>query len=246
MDVDTYGSAGEEASHMGAGPQLLVVDDDPQLREALTRALELDDYRVTTASNGAKALEAVAQRRPDVMVLDVMMPYVGGLDVCRTLRDRNDRLPILVLTARDEIGDRVAGLDAGADDYLTKPFALEELRARLRALIRRTRPAEGDAAAILEYDDLVLDPVAHTVQRGTRPIDLTRTEFALMELLLRNAGRPLPRDTIMDRVWGWESEPTSNSLEVFVGYLRRKTEAGGEPRLIHTVRGVGYVLRSEA
>jgi two-component system response regulator MprA len=230
---------------MDLGPQILVVDDDPQLREALTRALELDDYRVTTASNGVKALESVTQHRPDVMVLDVMMPYVGGLDVCRTLRSRKDRLPILVLTARVEVGDRVAGLDAGADDYLTKPFALEELRARLRALLRRTAPEEGDEAAILEYDDIVLDPGAHTARRGDRPIDLTRTEFALLELLLRNAGRPLPRETIMDRVWGWESEPTSNSLEVFVGYLRRKTEAVGEPRLIHTVRGVGYVLRSE-
>jgi two-component system, OmpR family, response regulator MprA len=227
------------------GPQVLVVDDDPQLREALTRALELDGYRVSTASNGVKALEAVTSQRPDVMVLDVMMPYVGGLDVCRTLRSRKDKLPILVLTARDEVGDRVAGLDAGADDYLTKPFALEELRARLRALLRRTTPEEGDEAAILEYADIVLDPAAHTARRGNRPIDLTRTEFSLLELLLRNAGRPLPRETIMDRVWGWESEPTSNSLEVFVGYLRRKTEAGGESRLIHTVRGVGYVLRSE-
>jgi two-component system response regulator MprA len=215
------------------------------LREALTRALELDDYRVTTASNGVKALEAVGQSRPDVMVLDVMMPYVGGLDVCRTLRSKNDQLPILVLTARDEVGDRVAGLDAGADDYLTKPFALEELRARLRALLRRTSVGEGDEAAVLIYEDLELDPAAHTARRGERPIDLTRTEFALLELLLRNAGRPLPRETIMDRVWGWESEPTSNSLEVFVGYLRRKTEAADEPRLIHTVRGVGYVLRGD-
>jgi two-component system, OmpR family, response regulator MprA len=227
------------------GPKVLVVDDDPQLREALTRALELDGYRITTASNGVKALESVTDHRPDVMVLDVMMPYVGGLDVCRTLRSRKDRLPILVLTARDEVGDRVAGLDAGADDYLTKPFALEELRARLRALLRRTTPEEGDETAALEYQDIVLDPAAHTVRRGSRPVDLTRTEFALLELLLRNAGRPLPRETIMDRVWGWESEPTSNSLEVFVGYLRRKTEAAGEARLIHTVRGVGYVLRSE-
>jgi two-component system response regulator MprA len=231
---------------MESGPQVLVVDDDPQLREALTRALELDGYRVRTASNGMKALESVAQQRPDVMVLDVMMPYVGGLDVCRTLRSKKDRLPILVLTARDEVGDRVAGLDAGADDYLTKPFALEELRARLRALLRRTAPEEGDETAVLEYADMALDPGAHTARRGSRPIDLTRTEFALLELLLRNAGRPLPRETIMDRVWGWESEPTSNSLEVFVGYLRRKTEADGEPRLIHTVRGVGYVLRADS
>jgi two-component system response regulator MprA len=230
---------------MELGPQVLVVDDDPQLREALTRALELDDYRVSTASNGMKALESVSEQRPDVMVLDVMMPYVGGLDVCRTLRSKKDNLPILVLTARDEVGDRVAGLDAGADDYLTKPFALEELRARLRALLRRAAPEEGDEAAVLEYADIVLDPAAHTARRGDRAIELTRTEFALLELLLRNAGRPLPRETIMDRVWGWESEPTSNSLEVFVGYLRRKTEAAGEPRLIHTVRGVGYVLRAE-
>jgi len=228
------------------GARVLVVDDDPQLREALTRALDLDGYVVDTASNGVKALEAIGAQRPDVMVLDVMMPYVGGLDVCRTLRDRKDRLPILVLTARDEVGDRVAGLDAGADDYLTKPFALEELRARLRALLRRTAAEQDGEDAVLTYADLVLDPAARTVHRGERPVDLTRTEYALLELLLRNAGRPLPRDVIMDRVWGWESEPTSNSLEVFVGYLRRKTEAGGEPRLIHTVRGVGYVLRSES
>src|SRR4051812_43296118 len=228
-----------------SGAHVLVVDDDPQLREALTRALELDGYVVDTASNGVKALEAVGAQRPDVMVLDVMMPYVGGLDVCRTLRDRKDRLPILVLTARDEVGDRVAGLDAGADDYLTKPFALEELRARLRALLRRTAVEQDGEDAVLSYADLVLDPAARTVHHGERPVDLTRTEYALLELLLRNAGRPLPRDVIMDRVWGWESEPTSNSLEVFVGYLRRKTEAGGEPRLIHTVRGIGYVLRSD-
>ena len=230
---------------MSQGARVLVVDDDPQLREALTRALELDDYQVATASNGAQALEAISARRPDVVVLDVMMPYVGGLDVCRTLRERKDRLPILVLTARDEVGDRVAGLDAGADDYLTKPFALDELRARLRALLRRTA-SEDDAGATLRYEDLSLDPGARTVFRGERPIDLTRTEYALLELLMRNAGRPLTRDVIMERVWGWESEPTSNSLEVFVGYLRRKTESDGEPRLIHTVRGVGYVLRGEA
>jgi two-component system response regulator MprA len=227
------------------GASVLVVDDDPQLREALARALEVDGYRVATATNGAQALDTIGHERPDVMVLDVMMPYVGGLDVCRTLRDRRDRLPILVLTARDEVGDRVAGLDAGADDYLTKPFALDELRARLRALLRRTGPENDDEAASLRLDDLVLDPLARTVHRGSRLVELTRTEFALLELLLRNAGRPLPRDVIMDRVWGWESEPTSNSLEVFIGYLRRKTESNGERRLIHTVRGVGYVLRSD-
>ena len=229
---------------MHEGARVLVVDDDPQLREALTRALELDGYEVATASNGAQALEAIGRRRPDVAVLDVMMPYVGGLDVCRTLRERRDRLPILVLTARDEVGDRVVGLDAGADDYLTKPFALEELRARLRALLRRTA-SEDEDGTVLRFEDLVLDPSARTVHRGDRPIDLTRTEYSLLELLMRNAGRPLTRDVIMERVWGWESEPTSNSLEVFIGYLRRKTESEGEPRLIHTVRGVGYVLRSD-
>jgi two-component system, OmpR family, response regulator MprA len=230
---------------MHEGARVLVVDDDPQLREALTRALELDGYDVATASNGAQALEAIGRSRPDVAVLDVMMPYVGGLDVCRALRERRDRLPILVLTARDEVGDRVAGLDAGADDYLTKPFALDELRARLRALLRRTATEDEDAV-VLRYGDLVLDPAARTVHRGARPIDLTRTEYSLLELLMRNAGRPLTRDVIMERVWGWESEPTSNSLEVFIGYLRRKTESEGEARLIHTVRGVGYVLRSDA
>ena len=230
---------------MSEPARVLVVDDDPQLREALTRALELDGYAVSTAGNGVKALEAVSSARPDVMVLDVMMPYVGGLDVCRTLRERKDRLPILVLTARDEVGDRVAGLDAGADDYLTKPFALEELRARLRALLRRAAAEDSEEGDRLVYEDLALDPLARTVQRSGRPIELTRTEFALLELLMRNAGRALQRDVIMDRVWGWESEPTSNSLEVFIGYLRRKTEALGEPRLIHTVRGVGYVLRGE-
>ena len=230
---------------MSDGPRVLVVDDDPQLREALSRALELDGYDVSTASNGVKALDAISASRPDVMVLDVMMPYVGGLDVCRTLRERKDRLPILVLTARDEVGDRVAGLDAGADDYLTKPFALEELRARLRALLRRAAAEETDETDRLVHEDLVLDPLARTVHRGDRPIDLTRTEYSLLELLMRNAGRPLTRDVIMERVWGWESEPTSNSLEVFIGYLRRKTESEGESRLIHTVRGVGYVLRSD-
>jgi two-component system, OmpR family, response regulator MprA len=171
---------------MTSGAEVLVVDDDPQLREALTRALQLEGYQVTTASNGAQALDAVSKHRPDLMVLDVMMPYVGGLDVCRTLRQRRDRLPILVLTARDEVGDRVTGLDAGADDYLTKPFALEELRARIRALLRRSTPEEDDASAPLHYGDLVLDPGGRIVRRGDRSIDLTRTEFALLELFLRN------------------------------------------------------------
>ena len=220
----------------------LVVDDDPELRAALTRALRLDGYDVTAVSHGLKALEAMPEAQPDVVVLDLMMPYVGGLEVCRRLRAKGDRTPILVLTARDEVGDRVAGLDAGADDYLVKPFALEELRARLRALIRRTKPPH-DEEAVLTLSDLSLDPVSRDVRRGERAIELTRMEFALLELLLRNAGRVLTRDVIMDRVWGYELEPASNSLEVFIGYLRRKTEAGGEPRLIHTVRGVGYTAR---
>ncbi|HEU0131155.1 MAG TPA: response regulator transcription factor [Mycobacteriales bacterium] len=223
--------------------RVLVVDDDPALREALTRALRLDGYDVTAVSNGLKALEAVATSAPDVLVLDLMMPVVGGLEVCRRLRAKGDRTPILVLTARDEVGDRVAGLDAGADDYLVKPFALDELRARLRALLRRSRPPEEEGGGVVALADLTLDPDTREVRRGDRWIELTRTEFALLELLVRNAGRVLPRDVIIDRVWGYELEPASNSLEVFVGYLRRKTEAAGEPRLIHTVRGVGYTAR---
>ena len=226
------------------GATALVVDDDPELRAALTRALRLDGYDVTAVSNGLKALETIPELRPDVIVLDLMMPYVGGLEVCRRLRAKGDRTPILVLTARDEVGDRVEGLDAGADDYLVKPFALDELRARLRALLRRARlPAEG--SPVVSLADLTLDTDSHVVRRGDRVIELTRTEFALLELLLRNAGRVLTRDVIVDRVWGYELEPASNSLEVFIGYLRRKTEAGGEPRLIHTVRGVGYTAREE-
>ena len=225
------------------GATALVVDDDPELRAALTRVLRLDGYDVTAVSNGLKALETIPDLKPDVVVLDLMMPYVGGLEVCRRLRAKGDRTPILVLTARDEVGDRVEGLDAGADDYLVKPFALDELRARLRALLRRTRPPEE--SSVVSLGDLTLDADSHVARRGDRPIDLTRTEFALLELLLRNAGRVLTRDVIMDRVWGYELEPASNSLEVFIGYLRRKTEAGGEPRLIHTVRGVGYTAREE-
>jgi two-component system response regulator MprA len=222
---------------------VLVVDDDPQLREALTRALELDDYRVTTASNGAKALEAVSQRRPDVMVLDVMMPYVGGLDVCRTLRSKKDNLPILVLTARDEVGDRVAGLDAGADDYLPKPFDLDELFARVRALLRRTQPETPDDRDVLQVRDLRVDPAARRAWRGSRELDLSKTEFDLLELLARNAGVVLDHTTIYERIWNYDFGPDSKNLAVYIGYLRRKTEAEGEDRLIQTVRGVGYSLR---
>jgi two-component system response regulator MprA len=234
----------ESERDVNAGTRVLVVDDDPELRAALTRALTIDGYEVSAVSNGAKALEAVPDLEPDVLVLDVMMPVLGGLEVCRRLRARGDRTPILVLTARDQVGDRVAGLDAGADDYLAKPFALEELRARLRALLRRAAPVEKDATR-LTYEDLTLDLESRQAFRGSRAIELTRTEFALLELFLLNAGKVLPRETIMDRVWGYELEPASNSLEVFIGYLRRKTEAEGEPRLIHTARGVGYQLRAE-
>jgi two-component system response regulator MprA len=189
--------------------------------------------------------DIAAGAAPDVIVLDLMMPVVGGLEVCRRLRAGGDQTPIIVLTARDEIGDRVAGLDAGADDYLAKPFALEELRARVRALLRRSQLVDDDTAA-LDFAGLRLDPESYEVTRDGRRLDLTRTEFALLELFLRNAGRVLTRDVITDRIWGYPFEPASNSLEVFVGYLRRKTEAAGEPRLIHTVRGVGYRLGESA
>ena len=221
---------------------VLVVDDDPALREALTRALRLEGFAVHAVGNGAKALEVVSTEPPDVVVLDLMMPIVGGLEVCRRLRASGNRTPILVLTARDQVGDRVEGLDAGADDYLVKPFALEELQARLRALLRRTQMEDGSEEP-LQCADLSLDPVSREVRRGDRLLELTRTEYTLLELLLRNAPRVMTREVIMDRVWGYELEPASNSLEVFIGYLRRKTEADGEPRLIHTVRGVGYQLR---
>ena len=224
---------------------MLVVDDDPELRAALIRALRLDGYRVESVPDGARALEVLPALRPDLMVLDVMMPYVGGVEVCRRMRAAGDRTPVLVLTARDEVDDRVAGLDAGADDYLAKPFALAELRARLRALVRRGHePAPPDT--LLTCGDLELDPDTRQASRRGRLVELTRTEYALLELLLRNTGRVLTREVIADRVWGYAMEPASNSLEVFVGYLRRKTEAAGEPRLIHTVRGVGYQLRPPA
>jgi two-component system, OmpR family, response regulator MprA len=222
---------------------VLVVDDDPQLRAALSLALQLDGYRVHTAPDGVRALAELPQIRPDLVVLDVMMPWLGGVEVCRRMRAAGDRTPVLVLTARDQVDDRVLGLDAGADDYLVKPFALAELRARLRALARRAADPVPDHPR-LHCGDLVLDPATRLARRAGRDVELTRTEYALLELLLRNAGRVLTRELIVDRVWGYELEPASNSLEVFISYLRRKTEAGGEPRLIHTVRGVGYQLRA--
>jgi two-component system response regulator MprA len=227
--------------------RILVVDDDRSVRESLRRSLAFNGYQVELASDGQAALDAVMAQRPDAMVLDVMMPRLDGLEVCRRMRAAGDELPILVLTARDAVSDRVAGLDAGADDYLPKPFALEELLARLRALLRRRSPEDIAASAgqskPLEFADLSLDPETREVRRGDRPISLTRTEFSLLELLLTNPRRVLTRSQILEQVWGYDFPTTGNALEVYIGYLRRKTEAGGEPRLIHTVRGVGYVLR---
>ena len=218
--------------------RILVVDDDAGVRQAVGRALAFEGYDVTQAGDGSEALRLVAVERPDAMVLDVVMAEVGGLEVCRELRAGGDDLPILVLTARHTVADRVAGLDAGADDYLVKPFALEELLARLRALLRRS---EASADEVLTLGDLTLAPGSRLVDRAGARVELTRTEFNLLELLLRNAGQVLTRELILDRVWGYDFQTTSNSLEVYVGYLRRKTEVAGGERLIHTVRGVGYV-----
>jgi two-component system response regulator MprA len=221
--------------------RLLVVDDDPSLREALALVLDLGGFDVTTAQDGREAIRTLADAAPDAVVLDVLMPGLDGLEVCRRMRAAGDRTPVLMLTARAEVGERVAGLEAGADDYLAKPFAREELIARLRALLRRTG-WEGDDTT-LRFEDLQLDPVTHEAQRGGRQLALTRTEFLLLELLMRHPRQVLTRTTIFERVWGYDFGPNSNSLEVYIGYLRRKTEQAGEPRLIHTVRGFGYVLR---
>jgi len=221
-----------------------VVDDDRAVRDSLRRSLAFNGYQVELANDGVTALEAVAAQRPDAMVLDLMMPRIDGLEVCRRLRGIGDDLPILVLTARDAVSHRVAGLDAGADDYLPKPFALEELLARLRALLRRaSTPDEYAAGPALVFADLSLHPATREVHRGQRPISLTRTEFTLLELLISHPRRVLTRGRILEDVWGYDFPTSGNALEVYIGYLRRKTEAGGEPRLIHTVRGVGYVLR---
>jgi two-component system response regulator MprA len=221
--------------------RVLVVEDDAAVRRSVERALSFEGYEVVTADNGVDALLAIADKVPDAVVLDVMMPGLDGLAVCRRVRSAGDRTPILMLTARHELDDRVAGLDAGADDYLVKPFALAELLARVRALLRRSAaPEEGH---VLRVGDLVLDPAARAVRRGSRLIDLTKTEFDLLELLMLNARIVLTRDTIYERIWGIDFETSSNSLDVYVGYIRRKTEAAGEDRLLHTVRGVGYVVR---
>ncbi len=226
--------------------KILVVDDDQAVRDSLRRSFIFNGYNVALAVDGQDALEKIASDRPDVAILDVMMPKLDGLEVCRELRSHGDDLPILLLTARDTVSERVAGLDAGADDYLPKPFALEELLARTRSLFRRsTRPsvAGEDKAEQLEFEDLRLNPETREVTRGDRSISLTRTEFALLELLMSNPRKVLPRDTILEEVWGYDFPTSGNALEVYIGYLRRKTEAEGEERLIHTVRGVGYVLR---
>ena len=223
--------------------RILVVDDDRAVRESLRRSLAFNGYTVDLAEDGVEALEAIANERPDALVLDVMMPRLDGLEVCRQLRSSGDDLPILVLTARDTVSERVSGLDAGADDYLPKPFALEELLARLRALLRRTGPEGGGDGAVMTFADLTLDPSTRDVQRGNRLISLTRTEFSLLEMLIANPRRVLTRSRILEEVWGFDFPTSGNALEVYVGYLRRKTEAEGESRLIHTVRGVGYVLR---
>jgi two-component system response regulator MprA len=221
---------------------VLVVDDERAVRESLRRALALEGYQVELAADGDEALVRLAARaEPDAVVLDVLMPRLDGLEVCRRVRARGSRVPILMLTARTEVESRVAGLDAGADDYLPKPFALEELLARLRALLRRS--ADGTESGLLRFADLELDPALREVRRGGEPVELTRTEFNLLELFMRNPRQVLTRSVIFERVWGYDFGFASNSLDVYIGYLRRKTEAGGKPRLIKTVRGVGYALR---
>jgi len=222
------------------GPvRILVVDDEPAVRASLARVLDQAGYQVSVAADGRDALHQVALEPPDAVVLDVVMPGLDGIEVTRTLRLGRDRTPVLLLTARAEVSDRVRGLDAGADDYLTKPFALDELLARLRALLRRN----GDDEADLTFGDLRLDRVRHQAWRGDHELGLTRTEFSLLQLFLENPGRVLTRSLIYERVWGYDFGASSNSLDVYVGYLRRKTEPRGEPRLLHTVRGVGFVLR---
>ncbi|WP_256105675.1 response regulator transcription factor [Streptomyces sp. ODS05-4] len=230
------------------GERILIVDDEPAVREALQRSLAFEGYGTEVAVDGADALARIADYRPDLVVLDIQMPGMDGLTAARRVRATGSTLPILMLTARDTVGDRVTGLDAGADDYLVKPFELDELFARIRALLRRSAyAAGGDApagsAGVLSFADLRMDPATREVARGGRPVELTRTEFTLLEMFLAHPRQVLTREQILKAVWGFDFEPSSNSLDVYVMYLRRKTEAGGEPRLVHTVRGVGYVLR---
>jgi two-component system, OmpR family, response regulator MprA len=224
--------------------RILVVDDEPAVREALERALKLEGYEVALAADGVQALRALDEGPPDAVVLDLLMPRVDGIELCKRMRHHGDRTPVLMLTARDAVADRVSGLDAGADDYLVKPFALPELLARVRALLRRANNEDGqNSSETLRYSGLVLDPLSFEVHRDGRRIELTRTEFLLLELFLRHPRQVLTRSVIFENVWGYDFGPRSNSLEVYMGYLRRKTEAEGEPRLLHTVRGVGYVLK---
>jgi two-component system response regulator MprA len=235
------------SSPVASRQRVLVVDDDKAVRESLRRSLEFNGYAVSVAADGAEALAGLSAAgpaaAPDVVVMDVMMPRLDGIETTRALRAAGNDVPILVLTARDAVGDRVEGLDAGADDYLTKPFALQELLARLRALLRRAATPADQLDEVVTFADLSMDLASREVRRGERMIELTRTEFTLLEMFLRRPRRVLERSFILEEVWGYDFPTTANSLEVYVGYLRRKTEAEGEPRLIHTVRGVGYVLK---
>ncbi|MCQ6554024.1 response regulator transcription factor [Streptomyces sp. C10-9-1] len=235
---------------MSEGERILIVDDEPAVREALRRSLAFEGYATETAVDGLDALARAQDCAPDLIVLDVQMPRMDGLTAARRLRASGSRVPVLMLTARDTVGDRVTGLDAGADDYLVKPFELDELFARIRALLRRSAYASADGPSgegeVLSFADLRMDPATREVTRGGRTVELTRTEFTLLELFLAHPRQVLTREQILKSVWGFDFEPTSNSLDVYVMYLRRKTEAAGEPRLVHTVRGVGYVLRSDA
>ena len=221
--------------------RILIAEDDQGVRTSLTRALTFQNYNVTAVNDGAQALEAVDAHLPDLVILDVSMPHVDGLTACRMIREKHRSLPILMLTARHEVSDRVAGLDAGADDYVVKPFALEELSARVRSMLRRTHVTEETQNLVVA--DLVLDLRSRSAHRGKRELILTKTEFDLLELLMQNVGIVLERDTLYDRIWGFNFETGSRSLDVYIGYLRRKTEEGGEPRILHTIRGVGYIVR---
>jgi two-component system response regulator MprA len=234
------------SSSRATGARVLVVDDDRAIRESLARAFELDGYEVRLAPDGAAALATIRESHPDVAIVDVMMPNIDGLTLCRVLRAEKDRLPILMLTARTETSDRVAGLDAGADDYLPKPFELDELMARVRALLRRSGYDEQDGeSAVLQVADLRLDPASRRVWRGDVELDLSKTEFDLLELLVRNAGIVLDHSLIYERIWNYDFGPDSKNLAVYISYLRRKVDAGDLPKLIHTVRGVGYTVRQQ-
>jgi two-component system, OmpR family, response regulator MprA len=231
---------------MAEQARILVVDDEPAVQTALSRALTLERYDVAQAIDGLEALQRMSDAAYEVVILDVSMPRMDGLEVCRRLRDGGDRTPVLMLTAREQVDDRVAGLDAGADDYLVKPFALRELLARVRALLRRSGEEDEQEESALAFEDLRLDRLAHEAWRGERLLALTRTEFLLLEMFMRRPRQVLTRSAIFEHVWGYDFGSTSNSLGVYMGYLRRKTEVGDEPRLLHTVRGVGYVLREAA